>query len=223
MPSLPYQSGYQSEVEELSQPQEAMANNVTIVSMSQSSIPLFKGVGYDSWSKKMKTFFRSQDLWDLVKKSYDENEISITNLKDAIKKDCKSLLFFLSSKLWSPSFHEFQQPQNQKMHGMHCKTHIKEVLKYWQSNSPLRKEDIEQCPLHRINKNNLASTLRLFIAYREREREDGGENNLVFDEDDVLWRWGMGKEVETNKDEGLQTWFTWQFKARMLLGFPVVK
>lgn len=43
---------------------------------NQSSIPLpiFKGENYDFWSIKMRTFFLSQDLWDIVDKGFSTSE-----------------------------------------------------------------------------------------------------------------------------------------------------
>jgi hypothetical protein len=40
-----------------------MADNMSV---SNSSIPLFKGENYEFWSIKMVTLFKSQGLWDLV-------------------------------------------------------------------------------------------------------------------------------------------------------------
>lgn len=34
--------------------------------ISISSLPIFKGEGYEHWSYRMKTFFRSQNLWKII-------------------------------------------------------------------------------------------------------------------------------------------------------------
>ena len=63
------------------------------VNSSQSSLPLFQGVGYDIWSTKMKTLFISQDLWDFVEKGYFKTGVSVDTLKELWKKDAKALFF----------------------------------------------------------------------------------------------------------------------------------
>jgi len=37
---------------------------------SSISIPIFTGENYDFWSVKMKTFFHSQDLWDIIEEGF---------------------------------------------------------------------------------------------------------------------------------------------------------
>ena len=73
--------------------QQAMTNYSGAVSLSQSSMPFFKGVGYYSWSTKMTTLFKSQDLWELVQKCYDEAKTLTENLMNTIKRDFKALFF----------------------------------------------------------------------------------------------------------------------------------
>ncbi|KAE8732360.1 phytosulfokine receptor 1-like [Hibiscus syriacus] len=62
------------------------------MSISQPAIPIFKGECYEFWSFKMKTLFKSQDLWDLIENEFvdsdDENQ-----LKDNRKKDSKAMFF----------------------------------------------------------------------------------------------------------------------------------
>ncbi|XP_074324289.1 uncharacterized protein LOC141704917 [Apium graveolens] len=67
------------------------------VNIQQPTMPIFNGENYDYWSLKMKTLFQSQDLWDLVKREYDESA-NLTNaqkeaLKETKKKDAKALFF----------------------------------------------------------------------------------------------------------------------------------
>ena len=61
-------------------------------------IPIFSGEHYDHWFVKMRTIFRSQDLWEYVENGYrePESEEGLTNqelkaLKEHRKKDAKAL------------------------------------------------------------------------------------------------------------------------------------
>ncbi|GJW98788.1 retrovirus-related pol polyprotein from transposon TNT 1-94 [Tanacetum coccineum] len=49
-----------------------MAANSSTLNVSQPHIPVFKGESYEFWSIKMKTLFKSQDLWDFVESGYAE-------------------------------------------------------------------------------------------------------------------------------------------------------
>ncbi|KAE8732992.1 hypothetical protein F3Y22_tig00001644pilonHSYRG00147 [Hibiscus syriacus] len=49
-----------------------MATNGNVVNVSQLLISVFNGESYEFWSIKMKTLFKSQDLWDLVENGYTE-------------------------------------------------------------------------------------------------------------------------------------------------------
>ncbi|KAG8649243.1 hypothetical protein MANES_08G076035v8 [Manihot esculenta] len=69
-----------------------MASNDNIVSISQSTISIFKGENFEFWSIKMKTLFKSQNLWELVEKGYLEPDEE-TKLKENKKKDSKALFF----------------------------------------------------------------------------------------------------------------------------------
>ena len=69
-----------------------MAANGNVVSISQPSIPVFKGDCYEFWSIKMKTLFKSQELWDLVETGYDDPDEE-GRLKENKKKDNKALFF----------------------------------------------------------------------------------------------------------------------------------
>ena len=68
-----------------------MASNA--ISSSQPLIPVFNGEKYEFWSIKMKTLFKSQDLWDLVKNGYSEPDDDEARLKENKKKDSKALFF----------------------------------------------------------------------------------------------------------------------------------
>lgn len=74
-----------------------MANNIQPSSMI---IPTFNGENYDFWSIKMKTFFCSQDLWEIVDEGFTiPTDISTLNaaqkkeLKENKQKDAKALFF----------------------------------------------------------------------------------------------------------------------------------
>lgn len=64
---------------------------------SQLLIPTFKGEKYHLWSLKMKTMFKSQELWDLVENGYDEPNpapaVPDAQLKENRKKDATALFF----------------------------------------------------------------------------------------------------------------------------------
>jgi len=49
-------------------------------------LPIFNGCNYDLWGKKMKTLFRSQNLWDIVENGFEEPE-NISTLEEAQRKE----------------------------------------------------------------------------------------------------------------------------------------
>lgn len=69
-----------------------MASGSSTINASQPQIPVFKGDSYEFWSIKMKTLFKSQDLWDLVDKGITEGSEEAAN-KEILKKDAKALFF----------------------------------------------------------------------------------------------------------------------------------
>ncbi|XP_074263524.1 uncharacterized protein LOC141586251 [Silene latifolia] len=58
-----------------------------------SHLPIFKGVKYQFWELKMKTLFRSQELWELVETGFVDakSEEPDATLKEKRKKDAKAL------------------------------------------------------------------------------------------------------------------------------------
>ena len=58
-----------------------MASNGTI--SSSQTLPMCEGQKYHLWNLKMKTLFKSQELWHLVENGYDEPDpaptVSIEN------------------------------------------------------------------------------------------------------------------------------------------------
>ncbi|XP_039137422.1 uncharacterized protein LOC120274950 [Dioscorea cayenensis subsp. rotundata] len=58
----------------------------------QLGVPVFDGEGYEHWCIKMKTYFRSQDLWDLVEKGFVESDAKDeeeAKMKESKRKDAK--------------------------------------------------------------------------------------------------------------------------------------
>lgn len=70
-------------------------------SATQPLIPVFKGEKYHLWSLKMKTLFKSQELWELVENGYTEPTPAPAQpdqpLRDTRKKDAKALLYIQSA------------------------------------------------------------------------------------------------------------------------------
>ncbi|GJW10022.1 reverse transcriptase domain-containing protein [Tanacetum coccineum] len=69
-----------------------MASNGSITT-AQPMIPIFYGEKYEFWSVKMKTLFKSQDLWDLVENGFANDAQDEQRTKENKKKDSKTLLF----------------------------------------------------------------------------------------------------------------------------------
>lgn len=59
---------------------------------SQQLIPNFNGDKYELWSIKMKTLFKSQELWDLVENSYVEED-EAQRRRENKKQDTKALFY----------------------------------------------------------------------------------------------------------------------------------
>ncbi|GJW00664.1 hypothetical protein Tco_1555915 [Tanacetum coccineum] len=70
-----------------------MTTSNSSVNVSQPQIPVFKGDSYEIQSIKMKTLFRSQDLWDLVDKGCADSTSEETKNKENQKRDAKALFF----------------------------------------------------------------------------------------------------------------------------------
>lgn len=68
----------------------AEAGGNATVSMSNPTIPLFKGDNYEFWSIKMRTMLKSHGLWELA-----DNEIPTPDPTpiDTAKRDEKALFF----------------------------------------------------------------------------------------------------------------------------------
>jgi hypothetical protein len=64
-----------------------MADNMSV---SNPSIPLFKGKNYELWSNKMVTLFKSQDLWDLVNNDVPDQ---VPNQQENEREDARALFY----------------------------------------------------------------------------------------------------------------------------------
>ncbi|KAL8135850.1 hypothetical protein AgCh_010453 [Apium graveolens] len=61
--------------------------------ISHAMIPQFSGESYDFWSIKMRTLFKSMELWNLVEKGYSDRDNNAERLRENKKKDTKALFF----------------------------------------------------------------------------------------------------------------------------------
>ena len=64
-----------------------MAENMSV---SNPSIPLFKGDNYEFWSVKIRTLLKSQGLWELVETGAPDTDPTPT---ETAKRDAKALFF----------------------------------------------------------------------------------------------------------------------------------
>ncbi|XP_039119351.1 uncharacterized protein LOC120255632 [Dioscorea cayenensis subsp. rotundata] len=60
------------------------------VCLSQPSVPVFTGQEYGRWNLRMKTIFRSQELWDLVENGWTESKDETVERENR-KRDTKAL------------------------------------------------------------------------------------------------------------------------------------
>ena len=84
-----------------------------------TQLPMFKGVNYHFWSLRMKTLFRSQELWSIVEDGFTDGEPAEPSqeLRDKRKKDAKASTSF--NNLWMMKyFPELQQPLHQRRLGV---------------------------------------------------------------------------------------------------------
>lgn len=67
--------------------------NINVNGNSLNQLPVFKGVNYHFWSLKMKTLFKSQELWSSVESGFEDDgtEEPDQALKEKRKKDAKAL------------------------------------------------------------------------------------------------------------------------------------
>ncbi|KAK2986230.1 hypothetical protein RJ640_002147 [Escallonia rubra] len=73
---------------------KSMVASENSVNFSQSLIRIFKDENFELWGIKVKTLFKSQDLWELVENGYaDPDEENNNRLKENKKTDNKAILF----------------------------------------------------------------------------------------------------------------------------------
>ncbi|KAL7233616.1 hypothetical protein ACSBR1_017269 [Camellia fascicularis] len=81
----------------------AASSSITTFNYSPAGPPIFEGENYHFWSTQMRTFFISEDLWDLVENSYESSqsqeeysawsEARKEKLKEHKMKDAKALYY----------------------------------------------------------------------------------------------------------------------------------
>jgi gag-polypeptide of LTR copia-type len=84
-----------------------MADNISV---SNPSIPLFKGENYELWSIKMVTLFKSQGLWDLVNNSVSDSD---PNQQENEKEDARAL-FYIQLAVYDTIFSKIATTTNAK-------------------------------------------------------------------------------------------------------------
>ncbi|GMI75780.1 hypothetical protein like AT1G48720 [Hibiscus trionum] len=104
-----------------------MTTNGNVANVSQWSITIFNGESYEFWSIKMKTLFKSQDLWDLVENGYTELDEE-GRLRENKRKKSKAL-FFIQQAVHETVFLKLLQQIQRKKLGKSCKHHFKASLK----------------------------------------------------------------------------------------------
>jgi hypothetical protein len=84
-----------------------MADNMSV---SNPSIPLFKGENYELWSIKMMTLFKSQGLWDLVNNGVSDSD---PNQQENEKEDAR-MLFYIQLAVHDTIFSKIVTATNAK-------------------------------------------------------------------------------------------------------------
>jgi hypothetical protein len=104
-----------------------MAGNMSV---SKSSISLFKGENYELWSIKMVTLFKSQGLWDLVNNGVPDPD---PNQQENEKEDAKAL-FYIQLAIHDTIFSKIAAATNTKEARTTLKKYFKGVFESGQSN-----------------------------------------------------------------------------------------
>lgn len=105
----------------------AVNGSSSSISISQPLIPNFKGECCEFWRIKMKTLFRSQDLWDLVESGYDNNDADGGRLREKRRKIQRHCSFFNNSS-WDNFFPESQWHPLQRRLGIYCRKKFEALL-----------------------------------------------------------------------------------------------
>ncbi|KAL0295323.1 UNVERIFIED_CONTAM: hypothetical protein Sradi_6841500 [Sesamum radiatum] len=111
----------------------------------QISVPIFSGQNYDYWAIKMKTYFQSQKLWEIVEEGVTLPEDSSTSSsaeKGKLEKGKGFRGFILHPNSSGRSYFskELVLLHRQKKHGAFCKRNIKAVQRCVSLNSKLLEE-----------------------------------------------------------------------------------
>ncbi|KAL0425546.1 UNVERIFIED_CONTAM: Retrovirus-related Pol polyprotein from transposon TNT 1-94 [Sesamum radiatum] len=93
----------------------------------QISVPIFSGQNYDYWAIKMKTYFQSQKLWEIVEEGVTLPEDSSTSssaekgkLENKKAKDSEAL-YYIQTAVADHIFPRIMLLHRQKKHGAFCK------------------------------------------------------------------------------------------------------
>ncbi|KAL0277951.1 UNVERIFIED_CONTAM: hypothetical protein Sradi_7310200 [Sesamum radiatum] len=112
----------------------------------QISVPIFSGQNYDYWAIKMKTYFQSQKLWEIVEEGVTLPEDSSTSssaekgkLENKKAKDSEAL-YYIQTAVADHIFQELVLLHRQKKHGAFCRGNIKTVQRCVSLNSKLLEE-----------------------------------------------------------------------------------
>ncbi|KAL5562281.1 hypothetical protein UlMin_032028 [Ulmus minor] len=113
-----------------------------MVEANHSTIPLpsFNGENYDFWSIKMRTYFRSQNLWKVVEEGLtipdDTSTLTATQKKaldESIQKDSQAL-FALQQAMSEEIFPRIMVHQLPKKHGIRCRRSFKDLKRAYGEN-----------------------------------------------------------------------------------------
>ncbi|KAK4390018.1 hypothetical protein Sango_2065100 [Sesamum angolense] len=99
----------------------------------QISVPIFSGQNYDYWAIKMKTYFQSQKLWEIVEEGVTLPEDSSTSsspekgkLENKKAKNSEAL-YYIQTTVADHIIQELVLLHRQKKHGAFCRRNIKAV------------------------------------------------------------------------------------------------
>lgn len=87
--------------------------------ISHTSLPVFKGEGYEHWSYKMKTFFRSQNLWKIIEEGVSKEGSEAKVLEN--EKDDAKALFLLQQAVDETILHRIMRFDTTKEAWEHIK------------------------------------------------------------------------------------------------------
>ena len=83
---------------------------------SQLAVAPFNGEKYEFWSKKIKAYLVSLELWDAISNGYVEDEMRRYELRELKKKDAK--VFFFNQSVTGEIYHRIYDAQKTHEHGI---------------------------------------------------------------------------------------------------------